>query len=241
MLVWHVGPLDGAIQPSLRTDLTPVTTQRALRVAVLTSHFGSRSRIGKTSRDRAYHAARPISLHPRGPGHQGSWRRFVAPEVIAMELATLREPAGIVAYRQSRRWFEHDRVRLALERLTFDFSKTRREHQHPERTRLGCGSQRSVDRKARRVGSSRFSAAGRSPGSSPDPQPGHFSRCSSAGHAYAGGSHPRRSGAIPFGRSFDRAVALWPAFRSAHCRGGRTLFVATGMGPDSPCPLSSPP
>ena len=121
LAVWAVW-----LEPSsLRVDEqhldVPWPTQRALRVAVLTDlHIGSPfNGLGKLRETVARtNAARPDLICLLGDlviqGVIGG--RFVAPEVIAMELANLRAPAGIVAVLGNHDgWFDHDRVRLALE------------------------------------------------------------------------------------------------------------------------------
>ena len=96
--------------------------RRGLRIAVLTDlHVGSPfNGVGKLREAVARtNAAGPDLICILGDlviqGVVGG--HFVAPEVIAAELANLRAPAGVVAVLGNHDgWFDHDRVRRAVER-----------------------------------------------------------------------------------------------------------------------------
>jgi predicted MPP superfamily phosphohydrolase len=100
----------------------PLSTQRPLRVAILTDlHVGSPFNGIVRLRDvvRRTNAARPdivcilgdvVMIHGIIGGRQ------VPPEEIAAELKHLSAPAGVVAVLGNHDgWFDHDRVRAALE------------------------------------------------------------------------------------------------------------------------------
>ena len=103
------------------------TAERSLRVAILTDlHVGSpfngiaklREAVDRTN------AARPDIICILGDlvfgGVLGG--HFVPPEDIAAELQRLRAPAGVVAVLGNHDgWFDHDRVRDALERVDVRF------------------------------------------------------------------------------------------------------------------------
>jgi predicted MPP superfamily phosphohydrolase len=104
-----------------RVDL-PWAVERPLRIAILTDlHVGSPFNGMAKLRDIV---DRTNAAHPDVIGILGDLviqgvigGRFVAPEDIAAELARLRAPAGVVAVLGNHdSWFDHDRVRRALER-----------------------------------------------------------------------------------------------------------------------------
>ncbi len=98
------------------------STQRSLRVAILSDlHVGSPFNGIEKLRDivERTNAARPDVVCILGDLviHGVIGGRFVAPEDIATELTRLRAPAGVVAVLGNHDgWFDHDRVRAALER-----------------------------------------------------------------------------------------------------------------------------
>ena len=210
----------------------PWPAQRPLRIAVLTDlHVGSpfngldklRAVVARTN------AARPDVVCILGDlviqGVTGG--RFVPPEAIAVELASLRAPAGVLAVLGNHdAWLDHDRVRRAVEHAGIRVVEDTAVRVDTPAGPVWVAGVSDLWTRPHDIKAALAGSAGRWGSRSPaHPQSGHLSRYSGSRDADARGPYARRPGALPASGGPDRAVDVSSAFRRGPCgRGGPASF-----------------